>query len=61
MEMHEYPGNRINARLLTQAVERILSRRYGKTVTVRITDGSSKSEEDEFARCSEAYKGNESS
>ena len=50
----------MNIDLLTQAVERILSRRYGKTVTVRITDAS-KSEEDESAGRSEAYEGNEGS
>lgn len=51
----------INIDLLTESVERILSRRYGKTVTVRITDGSSKSEEYESAGRSEAYKGDEGS
>ena len=51
----------MNIELLTQAVERILSRRYGKTVTVRITDGSSKSEEDESAERSETDKVSEGS
>ena len=50
----------MNIDLLTQAVERILSRRYGKTVTVRIGNAS-KSEEDESAGRSEAYKGDEGS
>jgi uncharacterized protein Veg len=46
----------MNITLLINAIERILSRRYGKTVTVRIDDGRSKSEEDESSRCSEAYE-----
>ena len=46
----------MNLELLQTAVERILSRKYGKTVTVRIDDGSSKSEEDESSICSKAYE-----
>lgn len=49
----------MNIALLTQSVERILSRRYGKTVTVRIKDASSKGKEDESAGRSETYKGSE--
>jgi len=45
----------MNITLLINAIERILSRRYGKTVTVRIDDGS-KSEEDESSRCSKTYE-----
>lgn len=43
--------------LLTRAVERILSARYGNTVTVRITNVGSKSEEDGSPGRSEADKG----
>ena len=51
----------MNIDLLTKSVERILSRRYGKTVTVRIKDVSSKGKENESAGCSETHKGNEGS
>ena len=44
----------MNIDLLTQSVERILSSKYGKTVTVRITDVSGKSEKDKLAGCPEA-------
>ena len=48
----------MNITLLIATIERILSRRYGKTATVRIGNAS-KSEEDESAGRSEAYKGSE--
>lgn len=51
----------MNIALLAKSVERILSRRYGKTVTVRIGNVSSKGKENESAGRSEAYKGDEGS
>ena len=47
----------MNINLLTQAVERILSRRYGRTVKVKI---GSASEKDESAASAETDKGRES-
>ena len=43
----------MNHELLTKAVERILSNRYGNTVTVRLSDGEGKNQEDESAGCTE--------
>lgn len=47
----------MNQELLTKAVERILSNRYGNTVTVRLSDGEGENQEDESPGCSEADKG----
>ena len=46
--------NSISVDLLSEAIGRILSNKYGKTVTVRITDVSGKIEKDELAGCPKA-------
>ena len=49
----------VNQELLTKAVERILSSRYGNTVTVRLADAESEDKEDESPGCTESYQGGE--
>ena len=49
----------MNLELLTKAVERILSSRYGNTVTVRLSDGKGKNQEDESPGRTESYQGGE--
>ena len=44
----------MNLELLTKAIERVMATKYGKTVTVRIEDVTSKGKEDGSAGCSEA-------
>ena len=46
--------NSLKIDLLSDAIGRILSNKYGKTVTVRITDVSGKSEKNKLAGCPKA-------
>ena len=47
----------MNLELLTKAIERILSSRYGNTVTVRLSDGKGKNQENESPGCTKSYQG----
>jgi hypothetical protein len=50
----------MNTTLLTQAIERIMANRYGKTVTVRLANAKGKNKEKEAAgrtAADEAHQG----